>query len=198
MTGPLTRHLIVATARSMVEAESVGALSLRGVARSLGVTAPALYDHVDSKPDLLRAVADSGYADLAMSFESSSGLDPLDAMVENARQYVAFAMAHRGLFSLMFRYRPAAIVLSVDNELAGATHAFEASLAHVVAALEAGLLAPGDPLELGLVMWSAVHGVATVCLLAPELNAEGRLLDQVLHTVLRGMGALARPVGGSW
>ncbi len=197
MNEPLSRHVIVATALSMVEAHGAGALSLRGVARSLGVTAPALYDHVDSKSDLLRAVAESGYADLAGSFESSRGLGPLDAMVENARQYFAFAMARRELFSLMFRYRPAAIVLDVDNELSGATQAFDASLAHVVAAIEAGLLAPGDPLELALVMWSAVHGVATVCLLAPGLNADGRLVDQVLHTVLRGMGASVTAVGGA-
>ncbi len=198
MNQPLTRHAIVATARSVAETDGAHALSLRGVARALGVTAPALYDHVDSKSDLLRAVAESGYADLALSFESSRGLGPLEAMVENARQYFAFAVAHSELFSLMFRYRPAAIVLSIDNELAGATQAFEASLAHVLAAVDAGLVAPGDPLELALVMWSAVHGVATVCLLAPELNADGKLVDQVIHTVLRGMGAAARPDGSSW
>ncbi len=197
MKEPLTRHVIVATARAEVEAEGAGPLSLRGVARSLGVSAPALYDHVDSKSDLLRAIAEGGYADLALCFESSRGLGPLEAMVENARQYFAFAMAHRELFSLMFRYRPAAIVLSTDNELAGATQAFDASLAHIVAALDMGLLEPGDPLEVALVMWSAVHGVATVCLLAPELNTDGRLLDQVIHAVLRGMGASAPPVGGS-
>ena len=47
---------IKATARRHLVASGPEALSLRAVARDMGVTAPALYRYVDSREDLLTEV----------------------------------------------------------------------------------------------------------------------------------------------
>ena len=63
----------MATAREMIVADGVEALSLRGLARRLGVTAPALYSHVDNKEALIRAVAEIEIGRLAQDFDMTIG-----------------------------------------------------------------------------------------------------------------------------
>ena len=53
----LSRDLVVETARRQLERDGATELSLRAVARELGVTAPALYAYVDDKGELMAAVA---------------------------------------------------------------------------------------------------------------------------------------------
>ena len=53
----LTREAIVESALRVVEQGGLEALSMRGVARRLGVTPMALYNHVHDKADLVDAVA---------------------------------------------------------------------------------------------------------------------------------------------
>ena len=53
----LTREAIVESALHVVEQGGLEALSMRGVARRLGVTPMALYNHVRDKADLVDAVA---------------------------------------------------------------------------------------------------------------------------------------------
>jgi AcrR family transcriptional regulator len=55
---PVTRERVVSAAAAIVDAEGVDALSMRGLASELGVTAMALYRHVDSRDALLVAVLD--------------------------------------------------------------------------------------------------------------------------------------------
>jgi len=184
----LTREAIVAAARTQVEAGGFEAVSLRAVARDLGVTAPALYDHVDSKAELLALIAAEGYEELVRTFDASSRGALVERLRGRAVAYVEFAVAQPELFRLMFQYRPAEVVVDVDNELPAATKAFEANLADVAEAVDQGLLAGDDPVELSMVLWSAVHGVATVSQLLPAGEHE-RLAGQVIDAMLAGLAA---------
>ncbi|NEC89205.1 TetR/AcrR family transcriptional regulator [Streptomyces sp. SID12501] len=55
----LSTDLIVETARALVDAEGLAALSTRRLAAELGVSGPSLYNHFRTKDQLLEAVADS-------------------------------------------------------------------------------------------------------------------------------------------
>ena len=79
----LTRDAIVRAARDMLRTTELDDLSLRKLAAALGVTAPALYAHVEDKEDLLRAVAETGFRDLLGRLEGVSG-DPLERLRESA------------------------------------------------------------------------------------------------------------------
>ena len=54
----LTRQAIVLAALEIIDAEGVDALSLRVVARRLGVDAKSLYNHIEGKETLLDAIAE--------------------------------------------------------------------------------------------------------------------------------------------
>lgn len=54
----IDREIIADAALELVAENGVGALTFQNLATRLGVKHPALYRHVDGRPDLLRAVAD--------------------------------------------------------------------------------------------------------------------------------------------
>ncbi|MFJ3233235.1 TetR/AcrR family transcriptional regulator [Streptomyces sp. NPDC086787] len=64
----LSTDRIVETARELVDAEGLAAVSTRRLAAELGVSGPSLYNHFHTKDEILEAVADSVSAqvDLAM------------------------------------------------------------------------------------------------------------------------------------
>lgn len=57
-SSALSRTTIVQVAVEVIDAEGVGAVSFRSVARRLGVDAKSLYNHIESKEALLDAVAE--------------------------------------------------------------------------------------------------------------------------------------------
>lgn len=57
-SSQLSRDAIVDATLKVVDAEGVGAVSMRSVARVLGVDAKSLYNHVDGKDGLLDALAE--------------------------------------------------------------------------------------------------------------------------------------------
>lgn len=191
MSGPAERELlqleaIVARAVEIVDEGGAEALSLRSLARDLGVSAPALYNHIRSKDDLLRLVAGEGYGKLA---EQWTNLDPADheAWIRaSSHAYVAFALERPGLFALMFRYRPAFIEGPGEVEDPVATAVFQQALAVVERATADGVLKSAPPLELALGLWAASHGVATVLSMSPGLTKELWLVDLVIDGLLAG------------
>lgn len=183
----LTAEGIVEEAIALIRERGVDALSMRGLATRVGVTAPALYAHFASREALLRACAQVGYDELEHRFHQGDPESAMDMIWVSSRSYVRFAMEEPELFSLMFMFRPDAIEIAVDadNEHSGASSVFDAMLENLADATTGGDLAAGDPLRYGLALWAAVHGVATVAALAPGLDVD-ELLDSVVGGLLEG------------
>jgi AcrR family transcriptional regulator len=67
---PLSRSAIVAKALDIVDSDGLAAVSLRRLARELGVTPMSLYRYVQSKEDLLSGIADAVLAGLDLSMDA--------------------------------------------------------------------------------------------------------------------------------
>ncbi len=186
----LSRERIVSAANAALTSGGHEAVVLRAIARDLGVTAPALYDHFDSRDDLLRSLAEHGYLVLAEALRVD-GERAIDRVRRRALAYVEFAGEHAELFRLMFLFRPAAVDLvdehgaSVDNELDAASVAFDLGAADLQRAIDDGDLVDGDVVHLAMILWTAIHGVATVALTAPAVAAD--VAEDVIDTVLAGL-----------
>lgn len=186
MRAPLTRELVVATARAELEANGVDSLSLRHLARTLGVTAPALYAHIADKQDLLAAVATDHFERLATRFAAIEEADPLARVRALSRAYVDHALESPTLFRLMFRYPPTPV--AGVEAFPPATRAFESAASATAEAIAAGELAGPDPTLTSMTMWAAVHGVAEVLLLgfAADAEAAEALITSTIETVIAG------------
>jgi len=192
---PLTRSAIVEATREMLRTTDLDDLSLRKLASTLGVTAPALYAHVEDKEDLLRAVAETGFTDLVARFAEITDDDPVERLRGYGRLYVEQALADPEVFRVMFMYRPSALdVPGVDNELPAATEAFAQPGEAVTAAMATGQIHPDrDPVLTAITLWTTSHGCASVLLLGASsgevmvpTGLEG-LVDDVIDVTLQGL-----------
>ena len=185
----LSREIIIARAHSMIVEHGLDAVSLRGVAAALGVTAPALYAYVDDKLDMLRGVAESEFERLLASFETIEAESPLELVRLQAHAYVRYALADPALFQMIFLFRPDFVPQPNVDELPAATRAFASGASSVEAAMADGSLRAGDPMLVSLALWAATHGAASMLLaqlnLGPEY--ESQILATVIDNLVRGL-----------
>ena len=188
---PLSAAAILDAARAVMVEDGPDAVSLRRIAARLGVTAPALYAHFASKDDLLRAIADEEFGRLldGLVVASTAVEDPVERIKVQSRAYVDHALANPALFGVMTMFRPAWSPQDAATEHDLASKSFEVSSVAIDDAIAAGVLRTDDPLMVGLTIWAAVHGVATVLLARPNLGAdyESALVDSVIDAVVDGL-----------
>jgi AcrR family transcriptional regulator len=98
------RDALVRAARTILEKQGLAALSLRGVARVVGVSPAAPYHHFPDKQALLEAVAAQGFDALTAAMEKrmAKKTDPTGRLDASGVGYVTFALENPALFRLMF------------------------------------------------------------------------------------------------
>lgn len=97
---------IVSTAERHITEHGPAALSLRAVARSLGMTVQALYHYFPSRDDLITALITKGYDDLADAVQAAADAAPddpeLPRLVVATEGYRAWGIAHPERFQLLY------------------------------------------------------------------------------------------------
>src|SRR4051812_4473394 len=100
--GDLRAALVDAAGRA-VEAGGPEAVSLRELAKSLGVSSAAPYRHFPDRRALLCEVATRGFERLGGDYQrAAEQSEPLAALKDTARVYLGLAFRQPGLFRLMF------------------------------------------------------------------------------------------------
>ena len=181
----------MAAAHDLVVSDGLEGLSLRRVAAVLGVTAPALYAHIDDKHDLLEAVATREFERLIERLEAIPATDPLERVRGFARAYVEHARSEPALFQVLFLFRPQWTPGAPEDGSSAATRAFAFAASTVEAAMGAGALRPDDPVKVSIALWAAAHGAATVTLAGLDLGEEyeAAIVDTVIDGIVRGLAA---------
>lgn len=187
--APLSRDAVIGAARDMIAELGHESLSLRPLAKRLGVTAAALYAHVEDKLDLLRAVAEGEYARAAQRYQATDSDDPIERLKHISHSYVAYARANPELFRVMFMFPPVIVSKSGSAQSAAAQQAFELAAQEVDRAMGQGKIRPGDPMLKSLSIWAAVHGAASFVLTGRDLDTdiEDKLVTTVVDNLLAGM-----------
>jgi AcrR family transcriptional regulator len=160
-------------------------LSLRELARQIGVSHGAPRRHFADRQALLDALAESGFARLGAELRAaaeSSGEDYEARLRATNTAYVRFAISDAALLELMFAGK--------HRQQSGALHdaadrAFSVILELIEEGQASGVLEPGYPERIGLLLFSTMQGIAalvTAGIVAPEqvdnlvADAVGRFL----------------------
>jgi AcrR family transcriptional regulator len=163
--GDLRQSLINA-AIALISEEGISDLSLRQVARRVGVSHNAPYRHFEDKEALLAAVAEQGFQSLRVAMETARQVIPPDSsqhLEAIGVAYVHFALAHPFHYRLMFGdYR---CNLSKYSALAEAAQQSFMVLVNTIREGQiAGIFRLADPVDLAQVAWSMVHGQSMLAL----------------------------------
>lgn len=176
--GDLRRELLRA-AVDVIDESSAYALTLRELARRVGVSHAAPAHHFGDKAGILTAVAVEGFE--LLRDELANVPDPASDFMEVGVAYVRFALGHRAHFSVMFN---ADLHHPQDPDLLEARREAGEALNRGAAAAASG--DGSSPPVNALAAWSLVHGFATLCL-GGNLPAE---VQDEPEAALRSIAAL--------
>ena len=195
--GDLRRDLL-AEALALIAAEGPSAVSLRSLARRLGVSHAAPANHFPDKAALFTAIATEGFELLAAAIEDAvRRAGPEAGAAQRFRAaggaYAGFALAHPAHFAVMWQRD---LLHQDDPALAAAGDATFALLLGGVREVQAEGGAPGaDPEIVAYLAWSTVHGLAALWLGGP-LQQAGRPFDELAGEVATLLGrAFTTPTG---
>lgn len=196
--GDLRRALVDAAVELAQEA-TPEEVTLREVARRVGVNHRAAYRHFEDKAALLAAVAEEGYRTLLARLEEVLAEEPgtLERLNQLAVAYTAFALDNPARYRIMFGRR-----LNEDGRFPVleelVERAYELLKAEFVRGQQEGLVAPGSSRELVFAFWSFLHGFSSLAIVR-RLKVKRALLPgytQALFSALRE-GFRARPPSGT-
>ncbi|MEI5131665.1 TetR/AcrR family transcriptional regulator [Streptomyces libani] len=181
------RAALLTRAEQTLREKGPGALSLRELARDLGVSHAAPSRHFKDKQALLDALALAGFDRLHETLAASreAGETFPDRLGGLVRAYVDFAVANAELLDLMYtvKHDPAA-----SEALIAAAHRLGAMAEEMVAEGQRdGEVREGPVDSIALPVFTTLHGFASFAMssvLSAEQVASG--LDAVIAYMLRG------------
>ncbi|MCX4233674.1 TetR/AcrR family transcriptional regulator [Streptomyces sp. NPDC020707] len=166
------------------------AITLRSVARRVGIAAPSIYRHFSDQPAIMLAVVRNAFAELderlraAVEAADDTPRARLTALCEG---YLEFAEAHPGRYRTMFGgfWMPDPGASSVTAEDLGALG--DASLRRLGDALQecvtAGVAASTDVAADVVVLWLGLHGLAHQRAVAPSFPWPPDIADRLIATL---------------
>jgi AcrR family transcriptional regulator len=180
------REALLERAVAVIDARGAQELSLRELARDVGVSHAAPRRHFADRQALLDALAVEGFDrlgdDLRAAVEHAGPGFParLDAL---ARTYVAFATEHAALLELMFATKRR---YETDGLHEAANRSFGTLLDVIADGQAAGELVAGDPERVAVPIFASLQGLAAMVnggmLDAAQLDAAVTLaIEQLLH-----------------
>jgi AcrR family transcriptional regulator len=216
-----TREEIIATAWKQIGEQGVASLSLRAIAREMGITAPGLYRYYSSRDDLVTVLIIEAFQSFSISLETARDeckpFDHAGRFRSVCRAYFQWAHSHPQKYSLIFgtpvpgyvldaRAGPAAQrgFLVLQNVI-GEAHMAEKNSGDLVTIripadlkLQYEILKkygmPYTPLvtHLALSVWSMVHGMVSLYLYG---YFSGFLADQSETFVNLEIEKMTRAIG---
>ncbi len=157
----LMRVEILAAAQHIIRTQGLDALSLRALAKSIGITAPALYEYFGNKNAILRAVFVQG-SEIMLALmdqtiaESPPGLQRLLAILNG---YRTFARDEPDYFRLLFGTVDPNLALS-DEDYQGMNTIFERFVGVIADCIETCELQQLPLMTVSCALWALTHGAA--------------------------------------
>lgn len=174
----LREEILQAAERLLEQVGSEDALSLRAVAREVGIAAPSIYRHFPDKTALVWATLALGYERLSDAMNEADAEVPEDEPVERLRTqlraYCRYAMEHPAKYRLMFDtlQTPVAAERLQDHPVGVLLRGWEQALQRCE---EAGWRVRGTRGEAPYVLWAGTHGRVTLWQVMPSRKDPARL-----------------------
>jgi AcrR family transcriptional regulator len=186
------RTALLAQAERTVRERGVQELSLRELAREVGVSHGAPRRHFPDRQALLDALAEAGFVRLCAELRDAvggAGADFEARLRATAAAYIRFATHDAALLELMFAGK--------HREQAGALHeaaerAFSVMFELIQQGQADGILERGEPERVGLVLFATIQGTAALVTggMVDVEQLDELVADAIAH-FLRGSRAAA-------
>jgi AcrR family transcriptional regulator len=150
------------------------AVTLRAVAREVGIAAPSIYAHFPDRDAILMAVVARIFDELTEAVEKGLGpdmADPVDRLVAGCTAYVAFGLDHPARYRMLFSEpwpaapeycKPVTLSPDVRPVLELGAEAFAVLVEAIADCVKAGASASTDIMADATAVWVALHGTVSL------------------------------------
>jgi len=189
--GNLRTALLEQAERTLREG-GVQELSLRELAREVGVSHAAPRRHFADRQALLDALAEDGFARLGAELRGAlegAGEDFQERLEATAAAYIRFATRDAQLLELMFAGKHREAASAVHD---AAERAFSVMLELIEQGQSEGALDRGEPERVGLVLFATIQGIAALVTGGMvEIGQVDELVADAIANFVRGSRAAA-------
>jgi AcrR family transcriptional regulator len=170
------RAALISEGLVMLQESDADSLSLRELARRVGVSAPSVYRHFPDKQALMTALAEEGLRQLAaaqhVAADAAGGGQ--QSFAATGRAYVRFALANPALYRLIFT---SPLIAAYRADARDRPEAFDFLLANAGAQIGADPESPAARVA-AVEAWALVHGLAML-MLDGQVPAEESLIEAI-------------------
>ncbi len=167
--GGRLRDEIIAGAGALLERTGTEeAVSMRAVAREIGIAAPSMAPHFSDRAEIIDAVVAQELTSLrdALVAAIASESDPVAQAFAGARAYVAHGHAHPNRYRVIFERRFLDLwdreQLAMQNTAPLMAETFDLSVATLQACIDAGRSTSSDAFGDAVRIWLALHGLVAL------------------------------------
>ncbi len=190
--GRLREDILRAAAELLDETGQEQSVTLRAVARKVGIAAPSIYGHFASREAVLLAVVQQAFAELTAQLQTAgaaAGPDPVDRLRAVGAAYLEFAQQRPQRYRVMFggvwdvTDAVQADAVSPDEAAALGQDALAVIVDALLLCVRAGRSASTDPSGDAVALWVALHGLAHQRAVVPQFPWPGGTADRLVERV---------------
>jgi AcrR family transcriptional regulator len=189
--GSRLRDDIVTAAVDILETTgNPEAITLRAVARQVGIAAPSIYGHFADRDAIIEAVVTEGFNRLTRVLKEAlaRGADPVEGLRLKCDAYLRFSAEHPHVYQLMFT---CGVVLGTNGppiSLEAGLETFGVLVGAIEAAKAAGRSESADAFADATAVWVGLHGMNTLMTNLPQFPWPER--DALLDTLITRLARL--------
>lgn len=182
------REKILDISRHLLYNEGHSSLSMRGIAKEVGVSATSIYLHFDNKDHLLHTLIEESVEELSVSIEKrvdqdSDVITQFEAII---RGYTDFALNHPEKYQIIYMVRSEAMARYPKEKFRRARRCYELLVKVIQSGVKSELMEEDDPLTAAYSIWGQLHGIISVVLnqrLDSRINKEHFIEKSIQHIV---------------
>lgn len=188
------RQALIDAAVALIGESDVSSLSLRQVARRVGVSHAAPYRHFKDKEALLAVVAEEGFRNFTGYLKRAVAIapnDPITQFMASGQAYLNFALEHPTHYRVMFGEFSTS-KLTYEPLVQASDESFQVLVEIITDGQRQGLFRDGEARLMALAAWTQVHGLAMLVFSGrlgdgEDANGSISLAKSLGHLLLQGL-----------
>lgn len=186
--GITLKDRIINTTREVLLEDGYRNISLRKIARKIGVSATSIYLHFENKDDLIHTLMEQAIDRLNDRLEEKANTDknPIQKLKDLAHVYIDFALKSPSEYQIIFLFSSDEMSRYPVEKFRKARRGYELVTAVLEEGVEEGLLEEEKPRLAAYTFWAQLHGVMSVVLskrLDTRIDQQEFIEEAVAHII---------------
>lgn len=181
---------IIETARELLLKHGYRNISLRKIAREVGVSATSIYLHFENKDDLIHTLMEQAIDRLNDLLEKKANRekDPIQKLEDLAHAYVNFALNNPREYQIIFLFSSDEMSRYPVEKFRKARRGYELVHAVLEEGVKQGLITEEQPRLAAYTFWAQLHGVMSV-VLSKRLDTridQKEFIEEAIEHIIQG------------